>query len=148
MFRFENKPISSNIARFKIYIEKTENYDIAGILYNSTYGIAIDFLGIRQMLSCLDEFFDYVNFPQATHEKRSFIEELDKKEKYPPRWLRVVVPEEMQDKQPIFLLHVQFRQNATWQGTLELISEGKTERFRSELEMIELIAGTLKKIKI
>lgn len=145
MFQFEKKNISSNIARFKIIIEKKENYDIAGILYNDSYGFVIDFHGIRQMLSCLDDFFDYVNFPQATHEKRSFHEEPVKTEKHPPHGLREVPSEEMQDKQATFLLHVQFRQNSTWQGTLEWISEKKTKRFRSELEMIGLIADTLKK---
>lgn len=144
MFQFEKKAISSNIARFKIIIEKKDGYDIAGILYNEFYGITFNFQGIRQMLSNLDDFFDYVNFPQATHEKRSFDEGGVKKESHPPRGLREVSPEEMKDKRATFLLHVQFRQNSTWQGTLEWISEGKTKRFRSELEMIGLIAETLK----
>lgn len=145
MFQFEKKKISSNISRFRIIVEKTENYDIAGVLYNDFYGIAIDFQGIRQMLSRLDDFFDYVRFPQATHEKRSFREEPAGKSKNPPRGLREVAPEEMQDKQAAFLLHVQFRQNSTWQGTLEWLPEKKTKRFRSELELIGLIADTLKK---
>ena len=97
------------------------------------------------MLSSLDDFFDFVNFPQATHEKRSFNEGSEKKEILQPRGLREVTAEEMQDKQAVLLLHVQFRQNSTWQGTLEWISEKKTKRFRSELEMIGLIADTLKK---
>ncbi len=144
MFQFEQKAISSNIARFKIIIEKKEDFDIAGILYNEFYGITLGFQGMRQMLSNLDDFFDYVNFPQATHEKRSFDEDISKKEAHPPRGLREVTPEEMQGKQATFLLHVQFRQNSTWQGTLEWISENKTKRFRSELEMIGLLAETLK----
>lgn len=145
MFQFEKGIISSNIARFKIIIDKTENFDVAGILYNESYGIAIDFHGIRQMLSKLDDFFDYVNFPQATHEKRSFNDEPVRRLKHPPRGLREVTPEEMQNKQASLLLHVQFRQNSTWQGTLTWIAEQKTKSFRSELEMIELIAETLKK---
>ena len=145
MFQFENKMISSNIARFKIIIEKTEDYDIGGILYNDFYGIAFDFQGIRQMLSILDDFFDYVNFPQATHEKRSFDEGKEIRQKHLPRGLREVSAEEMQDKTAVFRLHVQFRQNSTWQGTLEWIPEKKTKRFRSELEMIRLIAESLEK---
>lgn len=145
MFQCEKKKISSNISRFRIIVEKTENHDIAGVLYNDFYGIAIDFQGIRQMLSRLDDFFDYVRFPQATHEKRSFHEEPAAKPKHPPRGLREVAPEVMQDKQAAFLLHVQFRQNSTWQGTLEWLPEKRTKRFRSELELIGLIADTLKK---
>jgi len=145
MFQFEKSTISSNIAKFKVMIETTENHDVAGTLYNDSYAFAIDFQGIRQMLSILDDFFDYVNFPQATHEKRSFSESPSRKEKHPPRGLREVSTEEMKDKQPAFLLHVQFRQNSTWQGTLSWLPEQKTKRFRSELEMIGMIAETLKK---
>ena len=143
MFQFEKKIISSNIARFRIIAEETENHDIAGTLYNDSYGFAIDFQGIRQMLGYLDDFFDYVNFPQATHEKRRFYEEKDRIPKL-PRGLRDVTPEEMQDKKASFLLHVQFRQNSTWQGTLEWFPEKKTRQFRSELEMIGLISQALK----
>jgi len=143
MFQFEKKNISSNISRFRVIIEKTENHDIAGVLYNEFYGIAIDFQGIRQMLSRLDDFFDYVRFPQATHEKRSFLEDSGQKIKQPPKGLREVSPEEMQGKEAVFLLHVQFRQNSTWQGTLEWLAQKKTKRFRSELEMIGLIAEAL-----
>lgn len=144
MFQLEKQKVSSNISRFKIIIDKSESFDIAGTLYNEYYDIAIDFHGIRQMLSSLDDFFDYVNFPQATHIKRSFHEEPVKKEKQPPQRLREALSEEMRDKQATFLLHVQFRQNSTWQGTLEWISENRTRRFRSELEMIGWIAETLK----
>lgn len=143
MFQFEKKSISSNISRFRVIIEKTENHDIAGVLYNEFYGIAIDFQGIRQMLSRLDDFFDYVRFPQATHEKRSFLEDPSKKMKQVPHGLREVSPEEMQGKHTAFLLHVQFRQNSTWQGTLEWLSQKKIKRFRSELELIGLIAEAL-----
>lgn len=144
MFLVEKKNISSNISRFRIIVEKTENYDIAGILYNDYYGISIDFQGVRQMLSRLDEFFDYIKFPQATHEKRSFHEQPARKVPHPPRGLREVSTEEMREKQAAFLLHVQFRQNSTWQGTLEWIPEKKPKRFRSELELISLIAKSLK----
>ena len=146
MFKFERNPVSSNISRFRVIVESTENYDIAGTLYNDFYGFAIDFNGIRQMISYLDEFFDYVNFPQATHKKRSFHEQQPNREiKHPYHGLRDVSAEAMQDKHAAFLLHVQFRQNSTWQGTLEWIDEKKIKRFRSELEMIGMIADAIGK---
>lgn len=144
MFQLDKKKVSSNISRFRVIIAKTESYDIAGTLYNESYGIALDFQGIRQMLSSLDEFFDYVNFPQATHVKRSFHDEPVRREKQPPAGLREVSADEMKDKQATFLLHVQFRQNSTWQGTLEWISDNRIKRFRSELEMIGWMAEALK----
>ena len=42
-----------------------------------------------------------------------------------------------------FVIHVQFRQNATWQGTIEWLEENKTQRFRSTLEMLKLMEEAL-----
>jgi len=91
----------------------------------------------------LDDFFDYVNFPQASHEKRSFDERKKKGEDKPPLTMRKPVSGELSGKKPVFILHVQFRQHSTWQGTLHWIAENKTKRFRSELEMIRLLAEAL-----
>jgi len=144
MIQIDKKNISSNITRFRIIFEKTDNFDIAGTLYNDSYGIAIDFKGIRQMLSRLDVFFDYVNFPQATHKKRSFHSEAAKQGVQPPSGLREANEEELRGKKANLLLHVQFRQNSTWQGTLEFLTEKRIKRFRSELEMIEMILDSMK----
>lgn len=145
MFEFEKKTISSNISRFKLVMEETERFDIAGTLYNDFYGFAIDFQGVRQLLGRLDEFFDYVDFPQATHEGRSFREKPPGRKKHPPAGLREASDEERKDKQAAFLLHVQFRRNSTWQGTLGWIAENKTKRFLSELELIGLMVEALKR---
>ena len=37
------------------------------------------------------------------------------------------------------IVNVQFRQNATWQGTIRWVEKQKTQRVRSELEMIKLM---------
>ena len=39
-----------------------------------------------------------------------------------------------------FIVQVQFRQNATWQGTVQWVEKGVTQRFRSELELMKLMA--------
>ena len=38
-----------------------------------------------------------------------------------------------------FLVHVQFRQHATWQGNITWINKGVTQQFRSVLELIRLM---------
>lgn len=42
-----------------------------------------------------------------------------------------------------FLVRIQFRQNATWQGTIQWLEQKKTVPFRSMLEMITLIQEAL-----
>ena len=38
-----------------------------------------------------------------------------------------------------FLVKIKFRQNASWQGTVQWIESGKTQNFKSCLELIRLI---------
>ncbi|MBR5519561.1 MAG: hypothetical protein IKU55_02470 [Clostridia bacterium] len=42
-----------------------------------------------------------------------------------------------------FVVHVQYRQNATWQGTVVWADKNKTQRFRSALELMKLIDSAL-----
>lgn len=42
-----------------------------------------------------------------------------------------------------FLIQVQFRQNATWQGSIQWLDQKKTQRFRSTLELIQLMDSAL-----
>lgn len=42
-----------------------------------------------------------------------------------------------------FVIHVQFRQNATWQGTIQWVDEKKEQHFRSTLEMLRLLDDAL-----
>jgi len=42
-----------------------------------------------------------------------------------------------------FLVRVQYRQNASWQGTIQWLDQKKTVPFRSMLEMIMLIQDAL-----
>lgn len=41
-----------------------------------------------------------------------------------------------------FILHLQFRQNNNWQGTIKWIEGKKTLRYRSALELINIIDST------
>jgi hypothetical protein len=51
--------------------------------------------------------------------------------------------ENEQGKRATFIVQVQFRQNATWQGTITWADEKKTSRFRSTLEMVKLMDNAL-----
>ena len=50
---------------------------------------------------------------------------------------------ELKSGDATFTIHVQFRQNASWQGTISWIQGNKTQRFRSELEMIKLMIDAM-----
>ena len=42
-----------------------------------------------------------------------------------------------------FLIKVQFKQNATWQGTIAWIEGDKVQSFRSTLEMLKLMDSAI-----
>lgn len=43
------------------------------------------------------------------------------------------------DEKTTFTIQILFQQNSTWQGTITWLEEGKTQKFRSELELIRLM---------
>ena len=47
--------------------------------------------------------------------------------------------ENVSGKKATFIVQVQFKQNATWQGTITWTEKKKEQRFRSTLEMIKLM---------
>jgi hypothetical protein len=139
VIHFDKKICYGNISKFHAIIRKTENGDIEGTLVNESYGFAIDFNGIGQMLFSLEELFDYVKFPQATHKSRSFNEIAKNGGGVFPSSLRMATSKEMQKENIYFILHVQFRHHSTWQGTITWIGENRIKKFRSQLEMIRFI---------
>ena len=54
-----------------------------------------------------------------------------------------IVFQEEQGEKSTFIVQVQFRQNATWQGTITWTEEKKTRHFRSTLELIKLMNDAL-----
>ncbi len=134
--------ISSNISRFKILVNKTDDFDISGTLYNEYYELTMKFHGIREFFGSLDQFFDFVNFPQSSHEHRTFGLIRNKRKEVPKTMKKEKLEVEVGDK-ATFTVHVQFRQNASWQGTIQWIEGNKTQRFRSELEMLKLMTNAI-----
>lgn len=142
MVSFEGKTISSNISIFDVYVKLGKNDDLEGSMFNETYGFALDFVGVREMLGTLDSLFNHVNFPMASHEERVFLENREKKYEVPEE-LYEASAQDFTGEKPCFRLHVQFRRNSTWQGMLQWIPMQKTKRFRSELELVRLILEAL-----
>jgi len=54
--------------------------------------------------------------------------------------------QEVKDRQgerATFVIHVQYRQNATWQGSVVWAEKNITKNFRSALELLKLMDGAL-----
>ena len=42
-----------------------------------------------------------------------------------------------------FFVHVQYRQNSSWQGQVEWAEKGVMKQFNSELDLVKLISGAI-----
>jgi len=142
MLSLEPRLLSSNISRFRILINETDDYNMSGIIYNEYYELLMHFSGIREFFSRLDRFFDYVNFPQSTHQHRTFNAKKNDRKEVPSAMKKEKI-EVAAGGKATFTVHVQFRQNASWQGTIQWIEGNKTQHFRSELEMIKLMMNAI-----
>ena len=123
-------------------LDSVENFDYNGRLYIGEDKTGYAVLGINDFVSMLENVFDYCDFPQASHENRSFYGTKPKNNEK----RRAYMEEKKRDSQldpkgekATFIVQVQFRQNATWQGTVQWVEKGVTQRFRSELELMKLM---------
>ncbi|HCT64250.1 MAG TPA: hypothetical protein DIC60_03105 [Lachnospiraceae bacterium] len=55
---------------------------------------------------------------------------------------------EQKGSKATFVVHVQYRQNSTWQGSVVWVDKNKTKNFRSALELLKLIDGALSESEI
>lgn len=125
--------------RVQVSVVSSDDCEIAGYFYSPFYKRYFRFSNALELLVRMNEMFDDLKFPQSSVEYRSF----RNKRNQPDSEERdeSLVSEAIQDinVQAKFVVHVQFRQNATWQGTIEWVEENKTQRFRSAFEMLKLM---------
>ena len=135
--------ITSMSTRVQVSVISSDDCEIAGYIYSPFYERYFRFSNALELLVRMNEMFDDLKFPQSSVEYRSFRNKrnrLDSGERDESLVSEVIQNENVQAK---FVVHVQFRQNATWQGTIEWVEENKTQRFRSALEMLKLMEEAL-----
>lgn len=134
-----NMPLNAKPSGAVLCIDDVSGYDFSGRLKGGFGDEVYIFKSLTEAVGILEMLFDMHRFPQSTMEKRSFLGK---------NAFSKNMEDIMQDKQnntaengkkATFIVNVQFRQNATWQGTIQWVEKQKTQRFRSELEMIKLM---------
>ena len=120
-----------------VCVDSYENGDICGRYYTAYSMEPTLFTGTVSFLLKLEQFYDRLGYPMATTEHRRFHGKTTKREE-----MSVVAKDELykhQGETATFLVRVRFRQNSTWQGTLQWMDGRKEVSFRSALELIRLI---------
>ena len=124
-------------------IDNIDDGELSGRIYHCYSKEPWKFTNILQLIELADDFFDRLEFPQASTSARSFtstqflgVDRLDK----------VQSPEdfiENRGQQGTFFLNVRYRQNSSWQGSVTWVEEQREQHFRSALELLKLIDGAL-----
>ena len=118
----------------QIFATKSEN-NISGVVRKGEEK-AWKFNDVVALMRIHEVLCNVAQFPQATHRLRQFNEE---KEQRGLDALKDLQTNDVLDQQPTFVVHIQYRQNASWQGTIQWVEENKEVRFRSALELIKLM---------
>lgn len=145
--------VPSTASRVVIRVEHYEADHMAGLLYNPYLDKIDTFNDVLQLTNKLDEMFDQMSFPQANMSYRSFNVRGKGKKAGPAQPATAPVPSKgvqtrMLDTvrrldKDVFLVHVQFRQNADWQGTVKWAGVDEEKRFRSMLELLMIMDTAL-----
>lgn len=120
---------------------KVTSYDnrvITGWVYNAHFHKAVPFSDGLELLTAMENLFDALSFPGRFEDYRHFARREPKKSRKGIKE-RETMSDKTKDEQATFIIHVQFRRNATWQGTIQWVDQDKRQSFRSTLEMIRLI---------
>lgn len=101
------------------------------------------FTGMTDMLLQMDELYNRWDYPQKAMDSRTFLKETVATQPLNIRKgdsrMNIQKIQEKRGQKGTFIVQVQYRQNATWQGQVLWAEKNKKEHFRSALELIKLI---------
>lgn len=126
-----------------ICIDSVTNGEFSGRIYHYYAQEPRSFSNILQLLEISDDFFDKLNFPQASTSTRTFISVPTSTSKTPEK---ILTPEDIIGKRGekgTFFLNVKFRQNSSWQGVVSWVEGNMTQQFVSVLELLKIFSNSL-----
>ena len=144
----------------RICIDEHDQCDWKGRIYTRLNEEPLRFRNMDEMFVSMEAFWDLLGFPQEATINRRFtsqpvtrpkpqkklVIEISYMEKNAQDKIKVELSEDDMNKkngeQGTFVVRIQYRQNATWQGHVTWVEENKTVAFRSALELIKLLDST------
>lgn len=141
--------VPSTASRVLIRLDACTGETLCGQLYCPYAGKSLAFVNVMDFVNKLDSLFDEISFPLAAMEYRAFKPRGRKKAKGTPVDERKAGGEYMEADRldpkddNTFVVHVQFRQNATWQGTVKWTGQNQEQRFRSALELLKIMDSVI-----
>ncbi|MCR5521739.1 MAG: hypothetical protein K6F44_07550 [Lachnospiraceae bacterium] len=105
-------------------------------LFKSLHGLIAEMNRALESVGIPHPFFEYRSFSGGTPKKEAGQKKEEVRKKHFDHG-------NYSGKAATFLVNVLYRQNATWQGTVTWVEGGRSENFRSALELFVLIESVL-----
>ncbi len=126
-----------------ICIDSINDGELSGRIYHCYSKEPRRFANILQLLEISDDFFNKLQFPQASTNARTFILNQTSES---IELTKVLSPEKVAEnrgEKGTFFLNVQYRQNSSWQGIVNWIEGNITYHFLSVLELLKILSNVL-----
>lgn len=131
---------------FIIHVYSCNQWVLKGSASHVQSGHSMVFHSMLEIVLALQARMDENGFPQSTTARRLWRSSPEDQDLYTyPAESESSPPSDMMPESILasFLIRVQFRQNASWQGTMIWMEQKESCAFRSLLEMLTLIAEAL-----
>lgn len=120
-----------------VCVDSYDNGELAGRFYNLHLDDGKSFRSLIQFLKGMEDLLDDMNFPQSFNRIKTF-------GFYPETAAENLSDNRVQQGNlATFAVRVIFRQNASWQGSVTWLNQGKEQSFRSVLELVLLMDSAL-----
>jgi len=139
----QKPPMSRASTQFRIAVDGTAGYDYQGVVGHPQLDTAWRFDSVLELLDVIRYVLTRYTSLESTHQARTW----KKTDAMPERVPEVSEKKMDKGKEATFLLHVQYHQNTTWQGTVEWLESKRKMPFRSTLELIQLIEQVVGAVK-
>lgn len=128
-----------------VCIDRMQDENLEGRLYHKYQSDAVHFQSVSALLNEMENLFDRIGFPQSSTRQRTF-STLDPRTERQKEAVQVADTKDILSNsgdKATFIVHVRYRQNATWQGDILWAEKKKKLFFRSALELLKLIDSAL-----
>lgn len=140
------KSVTAAASECVVRLDSNSKHSLCGTVYSPYFKKSCSFLSELEFISCISGLLNDLGFPQEAFECRSFFKPRRRRETV--RKASETMDEQsfqtdrVSDERATFVVNVQFRQNASWQGNVTWVEKGQTLSFRSVLELLTLMGET------
>ena len=143
MSQFWNGEVLAAPNLITVCVDESQASEISGRLYHGYSQEPQSFENVVQLIRYMADFYDSIRFPESSVVLREFTSEKRAMEELHEKSMEYQQLMEQNGICATFHIFVKYRQNATWQGSIQWLDKKKTQRFRSTLELIQLMDSAL-----